>query len=55
VVETLANHPDEAMKLLREAFRRGYSVQEARSDSELNNLRSSPEFEKLLSECKKPE
>jgi serine/threonine protein kinase/tetratricopeptide (TPR) repeat protein len=53
VVEALANHPDNALGLLREAFKRGYSVQEARSDPELNSLRSRPEFEKLLAEFKK--
>jgi tetratricopeptide (TPR) repeat protein len=53
VVEALANHPDNALGLLREAFKRGYSVQEARSDPELNILRSHPEFEKLLAEFKK--
>ena len=53
VVEALANHPDNALRLLREAFQRGYSVQEASSDPELNSLRSRPEFEKLLAEFKK--
>jgi tetratricopeptide (TPR) repeat protein len=53
VVEALANHPDNALGLLREAFKRGYSVQEASSDPELNSLRSRPEFEKLLAEFKK--
>ena len=54
VVEALANHPDDALKLLREAFKRGYAVQEAKSDPELDTLRSRPEFEKLLAEFKKP-
>jgi eukaryotic-like serine/threonine-protein kinase len=40
VVEALANHPENALKLLREAFERGYSVQEANSDPELDSLRS---------------
>jgi len=53
VVEALANHPDKALGLLREAFKRGYSVQEASSDPELNTLRSRPEFGKLLAEFKK--
>jgi len=52
VVEALANHPDNALGLLREAFQRGYSVQEASSDPELDSLRSRPEFEKLLAEFK---
>jgi eukaryotic-like serine/threonine-protein kinase len=54
VVEALANHPENALKLLREAFERGYSVQEANSDPELDSLRSRPEFEKLLAEFTKP-
>jgi hypothetical protein len=53
VVEALANHPDNALRLLREAFKRGYSAQEATSDPELDSLRSRPEFEKLLEEFKK--
>jgi hypothetical protein len=39
---------------LREAFERGYAVQEARSDPELDSLRKRPEFEKLLTEFNKP-
>ena len=54
VVEALANHPDNALGLLREAFERGYTVQEAISDPELDSVRSRPEFEKLLAEFKKP-
>ncbi len=54
VVEALANHPDNSLKLLREAFKRGYAVQEAKSDPELDRLRSQPEFEKLLAEFSKP-
>jgi len=54
VVEALANHPDKTLELLREAFKRGYAVQEARSDPELDKLRSQPEFEKLLAEFDKP-
>ena len=50
VVEALANHPDSALKVLREAFERGYAVQEAKSDPELDRLRNQPEFEKLVAE-----
>ena len=53
VVEALANHPGNALKLLREAFKRGYSVREAGSDPELDRLRSEPEFEKILAEFNK--
>jgi len=53
VVEALADHPDNALGFLREAFKRGYSVTEASSDPELNSLRSRPEFAKLLAEFKK--
>jgi tetratricopeptide (TPR) repeat protein/TolB-like protein/predicted Ser/Thr protein kinase len=53
-VEALANHADNALGLLREAFKRGYSVREASNDPELNGLRSRPEFEKLLAEFKRP-
>lgn len=53
VVEALAEHPSEALKNLREAFQRGYSVQEAQSDPELATLQSRPEFAKLLSEFSK--
>ena len=54
VVEALANHPDNALKILREAFERGYAVQEARNDPELGSLQSRPEFVKLLGEFSKP-
>jgi tetratricopeptide (TPR) repeat protein/TolB-like protein len=54
VVEALADHPDNALAFLREAFKRGYSMREASSDPELNSLRSRPEFEKLLAEFKRP-
>lgn len=52
VVEALADHPDNALGFLREAFKRGYSVAEAGSDPELSNLRTRPEFAKLLAEFK---
>lgn len=53
VVEALANHPDNALKVLREAFEHGYAVREARSDPKLDSPRSRPEFEKLLAEFNK--
>lgn len=54
VVEALANHPDESLKLLREAFQQGYSVKEAKNDPELDRLRGQPGYEKLLAEFDKP-
>jgi hypothetical protein len=54
VVVALANHPDNALKFLREAFERGYAVREARSDPELDTLQSRPGFEKLFAEFNKP-
>jgi len=47
-VQALANHPEEALKALREAFQKGYSPEEARNDPELKSLQGRPEFEKLL-------
>jgi len=49
-VMALANHPEEALKILREAFQKGYSPNEARNDPELNSLEGRPEFDKLLKE-----
>ncbi len=50
VVEALANHPEEAVKALGEAFQKGYSSEEARNDPELKSLEGRPEFEKLVTE-----
>jgi eukaryotic-like serine/threonine-protein kinase len=50
VVYALANRQDEALKQLRAALQKGYSVEEARSEPELKNLESRPEFAKLLTE-----
>jgi eukaryotic-like serine/threonine-protein kinase len=49
-VQALANNPAEAIKSLKEAFQKGYSVEEARNDPELKSLEGRPEFEKLLKE-----
>ena len=38
VVQALANQPEEALKALREAFKKGYSPAEARNDPELKVL-----------------
>jgi len=50
VVRTLANKPDDAIKSLREAFQKGYSVQEAKVDPELGALQGRPDFTKLVTE-----
>jgi eukaryotic-like serine/threonine-protein kinase len=50
MVQTLAGRRDEALKTLREAFRKGYSTEEANRDPELKSLQNSPEFEKLIRE-----
>jgi eukaryotic-like serine/threonine-protein kinase len=52
-VLTLANHPVEALKILRVAFQKGYSPKEARNDPELKSLEGRPEFNKLLQEFSK--
>jgi len=49
-IQALANHPEVAIKSLREAFEKGYSPEEARNDPELKSLEGRPEFDKLLKE-----
>ncbi len=49
-VESLANRQKEALSTLRDAFRKGYSPEEARNDPELGSLKSLPEFTKLVAE-----
>jgi tetratricopeptide (TPR) repeat protein/TolB-like protein len=53
VVNALANQPDQAIKSLRAAFAKGYSVREAQNDPELNTLQGRPEFVKLVAELSK--
>jgi tetratricopeptide (TPR) repeat protein len=48
VVQALANHPDEAIKALSEAFQKGYSPEEASNDPELKSLEGHPAFGELL-------
>jgi eukaryotic-like serine/threonine-protein kinase len=48
IVQALANHPEEALKPLRQAFQKGYSPEEARNDPELKSLADRPEFTNLL-------
>jgi eukaryotic-like serine/threonine-protein kinase len=53
VVDALANRPDDAVKSLRAAFGKGYTVQEAQNDPELATLQGRPEFSKLVAEFSK--
>jgi tetratricopeptide (TPR) repeat protein len=50
IVHTIANHSEEALKDLREAFQKGYSPEEARREPEFKSLQSRPEFAPLLAE-----
>jgi len=43
----------EALKALREALQKGYSVEQAKSDPELSALQKTPEFAKLVTEFSK--
>jgi len=52
-VLALSNRPEEALKVLREAFQKGYSVEEAENDPELKSLWMLPEFENLAREFSK--
>ncbi len=49
----LGGKPAEAMATLRDAFKKGYSPEEALNDSELSSLKGLPEFTKLISEYSK--
>jgi len=49
-VESLAGHQQDAVGTLRQAFKKGYSPEEAMSDPELASLKSLPEFTKLVNE-----
>jgi tetratricopeptide (TPR) repeat protein len=48
VIQALANHPQEALQALKEAFQKGYSPEEARNDPELTILEGRPEFRRML-------
>jgi serine/threonine-protein kinase len=50
VVYTLTGRPAEALASLREALKKGYSLQEAQNDPELASLQGRPEFAKLVAE-----
>lgn len=49
-IDALAGRISEALASLGLALRNGYSLQEAKSDPELQSLRARPEFNKLLAE-----
>ena len=49
-VYSLANRQKDALATLREAFKKGYSPEEAVSDPELVSLKALPEFTKLVNE-----
>jgi len=49
-VYTLTGRPAEALKSLREALKKGHSVQEAQNDPELASLQNRPEFAQLVAE-----
>jgi tetratricopeptide (TPR) repeat protein len=53
VVYTLTGRTGEALKSLREALQRGYSLQEVQNDPELASLQSRPEFARLVAEFSK--
>jgi hypothetical protein len=53
VVYTLTGRTGEALKSLREALQRGYSIQEVQKDPELATLQSRPEFARLVAEFSK--
>jgi serine/threonine protein kinase/tetratricopeptide (TPR) repeat protein len=52
-VDALTNRHAEALKALREAFQKGYSIDEALNDPDLGKLQSLPEFTSLISDYKK--
>jgi tetratricopeptide (TPR) repeat protein/TolB-like protein/predicted Ser/Thr protein kinase len=52
-VYALAGKQTEALKSLREAFQKGYPVEEARNDPEMGKLANLPEFTQLISEFQK--
>jgi serine/threonine protein kinase/tetratricopeptide (TPR) repeat protein len=52
-IYTLAGKQAEALSTLREAFKKGYSTEEALNDPELGKLKSSAEFARLVNEFTK--
>jgi serine/threonine protein kinase/tetratricopeptide (TPR) repeat protein len=52
-VLAIAGRPPEALKALREALQKGYSLEQAKIDPELTTLQNLPEFQKLVKEFSK--
>lgn len=52
-VELLANKQSDALRSLREAFSKGYSVKQAQQDPEFAKLKDTPEFKALVKEFSK--
>jgi serine/threonine protein kinase/Flp pilus assembly protein TadD len=52
-VDALTNKPADALRMLREAFEKGYSPDEALNDPDMGKLQGLPEFSKLVNEYKK--
>jgi tetratricopeptide (TPR) repeat protein len=50
LIQAMSGKPADALKGLREAFQKGYPPEIAKAEPDLGNLRSSPEFEKLMKE-----
>jgi len=50
LIQALAGQSAKAMKDLRDAFQNGYPPEVAKSEPELASLRSSAEFDRLMSE-----
>src|SRR5712692_1935563 len=53
VVFAISGRAAEALKALREALQKGYSLEQIKSDPELGALQSLPEFKKLVAEFSK--
>jgi serine/threonine protein kinase/tetratricopeptide (TPR) repeat protein len=53
-VENLAGKTTDALRTLREAFSKGYSVKDAEADPELTNLQNLPEFQAMVKQFSSP-
>ena len=50
LIQAISGKPAEALKGLRDAFQKGFPPEVAKSEPDLSNVHSSPEFEKLMKE-----